>query len=287
MNPDPIRIPIQADDGYFGWHCHAEITPEIHAQILAPLEKRIAALEREAHQHWHNLPAPPDGNGLPTSLAVTVDQMRELEDQPAAIRAGKVPGLWCGEIVQPVNAPGGVPVSESFHNDVVAKMNTREIAAQAEIARLKADLAAAKADAELASEVLLSVREAAGLVVGDGVSLRVHVEQMRAELAAARDRREKAEAAINEMQRDTMGTRAVMDKVRAERDAERERREKVEGLLDHNRSGAYEWKSECERARAQVAVLVNILRDYPKGQDDGTWITRKDAALAAAGEVAK
>ena len=36
---------------------------------------------------------------------------------------------------------------------------------------------------------------------------------------------------------------------------------------------------EVEHLTHERDNLRNILRDYPKGQDDGTWIKRREAAL--------
>jgi hypothetical protein len=36
---------------------------------------------------------------------------------------------------------------------------------------------------------------------------------------------------------------------------------------------------ERDKAKAEVTTLKGILRDYPKGRDDGSWIARREEAL--------
>ena len=41
-----------------------------------------------------------------------------------------------------------------------------------------------------------------------------------------------------------------------------------------------EMRRDLDNARSEVDTLLSILRDYPKGQDDGQWIKRRNAAMA-------
>ena len=74
-----------------------DITDAIAAQIvgLTDLPARIAALEQKA-SHWHLMPSPPDGDGLPTSLPVSAPWSEQIDVGPPHPQKDKLQCADCG-----------------------------------------------------------------------------------------------------------------------------------------------------------------------------------------------
>jgi uncharacterized small protein (DUF1192 family) len=114
---------------------------------MSTIEQRLARLEADLRQHYHLMPSPPDGNGLPVSLAML---------------------------------PGDETICQESHDDDPTGDDWKELrkeldmgplttcrervrAACAEIARLRAELAAMTERAEKAERGFKNLRDGSGV----------------------------------------------------------------------------------------------------------------------------